>query len=94
MISKYDLDEIIPRITGELKAVLENELSLGNEIAEVAGGWPFSNANVWLKYCFKGKYDDYNTLKYYYLDDPKHWLEHYEDKSIQAMVAVRASAKT
>jgi len=94
MITQYDLDEIIPRITGELKIVLESELSLGNEIAEVAGGWPFSKANVWLKYRFKGKYDELNTLNYHFLGDPKNWLEHYENKDIEAMVAVRASAKT
>ena len=94
MVTKYDIDEITLRLNGELQILLENELSLGNEIVEVAGGWPFSNANVWLKYRFKAKYDECTTLKYHYLNDPKHWVEHYEDKSIEAMVAVRASAKT
>jgi hypothetical protein len=94
MVTKSDLDEIIPRITGELKAMLESELSLGNEIVEVAGGWPFPNANVWLKDKFKAKYDSHNTLEYHYLGDPKNWLEHYANREIGAMVAVRAAAKT
>ncbi len=94
MVTKYDLDEIIPRITGELKQLLDSELTLGNEIVEVAGGWPFPNANVWLKDKFKSKYNNFETLEYHYLGDIKNWLEHYADREIGAMVAVRAAAKT
>ncbi len=94
MVSEYDLDQIIPRITGELRVVLDNELTLGNEIVEVAGGWPFPNANVWLRDRFKGQYDTLKSLEYQFLGDPKNWMEHYANKGIGAMVAVRAAAKS
>ncbi len=89
----YDLKEILPRLQGSLKEVLNREISAGNSITEISAPWPMKNANVWLAKRF---HEDYTTrfpnLRYRYLGDPKNWIEEYIDVEGGFMVAVSASA--
>ncbi|WMY07558.1 hypothetical protein [Paraburkholderia phenoliruptrix] len=90
MIYEHDLSVILPRLTGPLCEILDAELAGGNVIVEIASGWPMSNVNVWLKNPLSQKYaNDYPSLQYAYLGDPKNWLEHYIDIDAGAMVAAK-----
>lgn len=90
MIHEYDLSEILPRLTGPLREILDTELSSGNVIVEISSSWPISNMNVWLSNPLSQKYAaDYPSLEYSYLGDPRNWLEHYMDKETGAMVAAK-----
>lgn len=90
MIHEYDLSEILPRLTGPLREILDTELSGGNVIVEISSSWPMPNVNVWLRNPLSQKYAaDYPSLEYSYLGDPRNWLEHYMDKETGAMVAAK-----
>ncbi|MGP3790677.1 hypothetical protein [Pseudomonas sp. B392_1p] len=92
-ISEYDLKEILPRVQGPLKELLDVELSCGNSVAEISSGWPMREANVWLSKRFHRSYQEqYPNLKYSYLGDPKNWIEEYIDSELGLMVAVSALA--
>jgi hypothetical protein len=47
MIHEYDLKEILPRLKGPLKNILDAEITAGNEIVEISSGWPMPQVNVW-----------------------------------------------
>jgi len=88
-----DLKEILPRVQGPIRQLLDQELSCGNSIVEIAGGWPMKRANVWLAKWFQQDYRSlFPELAYAYLGDPKSWIEHYQDVERGLMVAVSASA--
>lgn len=92
-ISEYDLKEILPRVQGPLKELLDAEISFGNSIAEISSVWPMKKANIWLSKRFQRGYQErYPNLKYSYLGDPKNWIEEYIDSELGLMVAVSASA--
>lgn len=92
-IFDYDLKEILPRVQGPLRQLLDQEISSGNSIVEIAGGWPMKNANVWLAKRFHQDYTSlFPGLTYRYLGDPKNWIEEYVDAESGLMVAVSASA--
>lgn len=92
-ISEYDLKEILPRVQGTLKELLDAELSFGNSIVEISSVWPMEKANIWLSKRFRRGYQEqYPNLKYSYLGDPKNWIEEYIDSELGLMVAVSASA--
>jgi hypothetical protein len=92
-IYEYDLNEILPRVEGPLRELLDAELSCGNSMVEIAGGWPMEKANIWLSKRFHKNYQNqYPSLKYTYLGDPKNWIEEYIDIERGLMVAVSASA--
>ena len=92
-ISEYDLKEILPRVQGPLKELLEAELTCGNSIAEISSAWPMKKANIWLSKRFQRDYQEqYPNLKYSYLGDPKNWIEEYIDSELGLMVAVSAAA--
>lgn len=75
MIYENDLNEILPRLKGPLRAILDAELASGNEMVEVSTRWPMPVVNIWLK----------NPLT----DDPRNWLEEYVDKENGAMLAAK-----
>lgn len=88
MIYEYDLQEILPRLTGPLREILDAELAAGNEMDEISDTWPYPRVNVWLKRPLTDKYlKKYPQLKYTYLGDPKNWREEYVDETIGGMVA-------
>ncbi|WP_338299571.1 hypothetical protein [Pandoraea sputorum] len=88
MIYEYDLSVILPRLTGPLREILDAELAIGNTMIEISSRWPMPNVNIWLERPLSRKYvANYPDLEYAYLGDPKHWLEHYIDTKIGAMVA-------
>lgn len=90
MIHEYDLAEILPRLTGPLRDILDAEISAGNVLVEVSSSWPMPNVNVWLKEPLTRKYaDKYPQLEYTYLGDPRNWLEQYIDCEVGAMVAAK-----
>ena len=90
MIYEYDLKEILPRLHGPLRELLDAEIAAGNEMIEISDSWPLPNVNVWLKRPITQKYTNkYPQLKYSYLGDPKNWLEEYVDLEIGAMVAAK-----
>lgn len=92
-IFEYDLKEILPRVQGPLRELLDIELSHGNSMVEISGGWPMKQANIWLSMRFRKNYQEqYPSLKYTYLGDPKNWIEEYIDAERGLMVAVSASA--
>ena len=92
-ISEYDLKEILPRVQGPLKGLLESELSFGNSIAEISSVWPMKKGNIWLSKRFQRDYQEqYPNLKYSDLGDPKNWIEEYIDSELGLMVAVSAAA--
>lgn len=92
-ISEYDLKEILPRVQGPLKKLLDAELSCGNSVVEISSGWPMREANVWLSKRFHRNYQEqYTNLKYTFLGDPKNWIEEYIDSELGLMVAVSAVA--
>lgn len=65
-------------------------IAAGNEMVEIASGWPMPEVNVWLSKPLTDKYKEkYPGLKYTYLGDPKNWLEDYSDKENGAMVAAK-----
>jgi len=89
----HDLEEILPRVVGPLREILDFELHAGNSIQEVAAPWPMKQANVWLAQRFHKDYAaDFPSLRYTYLGDPRNWIEEYVDVENQLMVAVSASA--
>jgi hypothetical protein len=90
VIHEYDLSEILPRLTGPLREILDTELSGGNVIVEISSSWPMPNVNVWRRNPLSQKYAaDYPSLEYSYFGDPRNWLEHYMDKETGAMVAAK-----
>jgi len=92
-VYEYDLQEILPRVQGPLREILDQELSSGNSIVEIAAPRPMKHANVWLAQRFREDYRErFPTLQYEYLGDPKVWVEHYLDVERGLMVAVSASA--
>lgn len=92
-VYEYDLQEILPRVQGPLREILEQELAAGNHIVEIAGGWPLKKANVWLASRFHEDYRSrFPTMRYRYLGDPKVWMEEYVDAERGLMVAVSAAA--
>lgn len=92
-IYDYDLKEILPRLQGPLRIVLDRELAAGNVITEITTPWPMKNCNVWLARRFHNNYgSEFPSIEYTYLGDPKNWIEQYIDKEHGSMVAVSASA--
>ena len=90
---EYDLKEILPRLQGPLRTVLDRELAAGNVITEISAPWPMKNCNVWLAQRFHRSYSgEFTGIEYSYLGDPKNWIEQYIDKEHGSMVAVSASA--
>lgn len=93
-ILDYDLKEILPRLTGPLRIVLDRELAAGNTIAEIAAPWPMKHCNVWLAERFQADYaPEFPTLAYRWLGDPENWIEEYVDVERACMVAVGGSAR-
>lgn len=90
MIYEYDLKEILPRLKGPLREILDAEIAAGNEMVEISSKWPMPEVNVWLKYPLTDKYTKtYPSLQYSYLGDPKNWLEDYIDRESGSMVAAK-----
>lgn len=90
MIHEYDLKEILPRLKGALKEILDAEIAAGNEMVEISSGWPMPQVNVWFRQPLTNKYKQLHpSLQYSYLGDPKNWLEEYVDKVNGAMVAAK-----
>ncbi|MFO1385677.1 MAG: hypothetical protein U1F55_05740 [Chitinivorax sp.] len=90
----YDLTEILPRISGPIREILDAELKLGNSIQEMSMRWPMKQANVWLTKRFHGDYQSaYPNLRYTYLGDPKNWIEEYVDSEREILLAVCGSAR-
>lgn len=91
-IYEYDLKEILPRVVGPLRNILDCETVAGNLIVEVSSQWPMKVANVWLAKRFHQNYvAQFPMLQYEYLGDPKNWIEHYIDVERGLMVAVSVS---
>jgi len=91
-VYEYDLREILPRVQGLLREILEQELAAGNHIVEIAGGWPLKNANIWLASRFHEDYrSQFPMVSYRYLGDPKVWVEEYVDEDRGLMIAVTAT---
>jgi hypothetical protein len=89
----YDLQEILPRLQGPLRELLDQEIAAGNVMVEISAPWPMKRANVWLAKRFHKDYAaQFPTLRYRYLGDPKNWIEEYIDAELQVMVAVSGSA--
>lgn len=92
-VYEYDSNEILPRLEGPLRGLLDREIAAGNFIQEISATWPMKRANVWLAKRFHTDYSTYfPTLRYRYLGDPKNWIEEYIDVERDLMVAVSASA--
>jgi hypothetical protein len=92
MIYEYDLATILPRLTGDLREILDAEIASGNTLVEISSSWPMPSVNVWVKEPLTRKYvDKYPQLEYRFLGDPRHWLEEYIDRKIGAMVAAKFS---
>ncbi|VCJ94867.1 hypothetical protein [Burkholderia pseudomallei] len=90
MIYEYDLQVILPRLTGPLREILDAEMAAGNVLVEISSCWPMPNVNVWLRNPLTRKYlARYPQLEYSYLGDPKHWLDQYVDRDVGAMVAAK-----
>jgi hypothetical protein len=90
MIYDYDLKEILSKLKGPLKEILDAEIAAGNEMVEISSNWPMSEVNVWFKYPLTDKYkNSYPSLQYSYLGDPRNWLEEYMDNDNNAMVAAK-----
>jgi hypothetical protein len=91
----YELKEILPRVQGPLRELLDREISSGNSIVQISGGWPMRNANVWLARRFHQDYTSmFPGLAYSYFGDPKNWIEEYVDAERSLMVAVSTCAWT
>ena len=92
-VYEYDLKEILPRLKGPLKEILDREISAGNSITEISAVWPMKNANIWLSQRFHDDYTiQFSNLHYKYLGDPKNWIEEYIDIEGGFMLAVSVSA--
>lgn len=88
-IYEYDLKEILPRLKGPLRELLELELARGNSMTEISESWPMQQANVWLARRFHVDYRArFPSLKYRYLGDPRNWIEEYVNEELSLMVAV------
>jgi hypothetical protein len=92
-VYEYDLKEILPRLEGPLRDLLDLEVAAGNFIQEISAPWPMKRANVWLAKRFHTDYAaHFPALRYRYLGDPKNWIEEYIDVERDLMVAVSGSA--
>lgn len=88
MVYQYDIDMLLPKLTGPIREIVDSEIKNGNILAEVATAWPMQHVNVWFKKPFTATYrDKYPDITYCKLNDPKNWFEHYADEENGFMVA-------
>lgn len=88
-IYDYDLKEILPKIQGPIREILEQDLALGNTIVEFSESWPLKGGNVWLAFGFQKDYSqEYPSLTYRFIGDPRQWLEEYADFDRGILIAV------
>ena len=81
--------ELLSKVTGPIKEIIESEVSRGNSIAEVAGGWPMKEVNVWLEKRFSKDYSKLINIAYNKTNDPHYWFDEYIDEANGFFVGTR-----
>ena len=82
--------KILDKITGPIAEIIDLELERGNDIVEVSEGWPWPNANVWLKLRFHKNYlEQFQNIEYRLVDDPHYWYDEYTDEEKGFFVGTR-----
>jgi hypothetical protein len=73
----------LPDFSPELMAVLNEEISAGNQVVEVSAWPPLCRLFVMLEKPFHRRYEADATIVHTVLNDPHYWLEDYStvDKS-------------
>ena len=72
-----------------LTKILNQEVELGNEIAETSKGWPDEKTIIiFLKRPFKDKYT-FENVEYRNVDDPHYWKAEYVDHTTKHVLACR-----
>lgn len=72
-----------------LTKILNQEVELGNEIAETSKGWPDEKTIfIFLKRPFKDKYT-FENVEYRNVDDPHYWKAEYVDHMTKHVLACR-----
>lgn len=85
MITQSHIDQFSMVLT----EILDDELELGNDIAETARGWPQSDSIIiFLAQPFKAEYALENT-EYREINDPHYWKAEYEDKLTKHLLVCR-----
>ena len=74
-------EELISKINGSIKEIIEKEISYGNIIVEVAGGWPLKEVNIWLGKRFSKDYSELPNINYNKTNDPHYWYDEYKDET-------------
>ena len=72
--------EHIDGFSERLKSILDNEISLGNEINETAKDWPYANGiTIFLRQPFSQYYHLFTGIEYKEVNDPHYWKSQYFD---------------
>ena len=89
---QINYEDIINILSEDIKLILEEELSLGNEISSITKGG-FSNTSddhifIFLKYPFKAKIkENKKKIKYREINDIHYWKSEYIDEVNKQTIA-------
>lgn len=90
--SQINYEDIINILSEDIKLILEEELSLGNEISSITRGC-FSNTSddhifIFLKYPFRAKIkENKKEIKYREINDIHYWKSEYTDEVSKQTIA-------